>query len=278
MKDFDPYYFVTSARALIDASPAKIGVTDETGNMTVNHPLHKKLEASASKFESNRSLQVRAVRYFSAETMVLLFLSGHPSWPYIRVASELRERQLARTIRSIANSVIPEGFGFLANGRSVEFDEWVNIMMFCGYLLRDDEGVERFESVFFDEVNLLLEKGALNAYKHGKPKSFGIGASLRFQNPEGEWVAVNQPVDGVNWIDWRSEKSGLTIGFGTEELSEENDLYSILMASLVMDAMVNSRRRKLGLDFDSEIQVPAMAKARSAVKRQNFSFRVDKRR
>ncbi|MEZ5752095.1 MAG: hypothetical protein R3D60_09040 [Paracoccaceae bacterium] len=275
--DFDPFFFVTSARALVETSPVPIRMSLEDQEIG-DHPIIIKLEDSARKFENYKAIQIRVLRYFSAETMLLLCLSGHPAWPYIRVASMLRERELSEAVRNILNDEVPSAFELKNSAGSLNFSEWLCKIMFLGYFRPDDATYLGYETFFLDEVALLREKGALNAIKHGKPKNFRAGASLRVQKSGGDWQEINEPISGLSWVDWKDSVERVSIGFGTEELSQEDDMRALLQMAILMDAILNSRRRIYGLRFDEQIHTLDLSQGYSAVKRQYFKFDVSKRK
>ncbi|MBR9651256.1 hypothetical protein [Thalassovita aquimarina] len=275
--DFDPFYFWIMADRVHTASPAKLQVHDENREVISDHPLNDRLERAIANYDKYASYTVRALRYFSSETLMLLLLSAPKSNPFPRTASVLRGDRLLEPIRSIASGNVPDSFSLSRKGVPIGFNEWVSFKLFSNVdLLSTEQGSGEIIDLVREEAELLSERGAINAYKHGKPVSYGEGIRLQMKGEDGEYVPVSLPLLGLNWIDWYEKPAEhLSIAFGTEELDPESDKKRIFATSLLMDSICQVRLAYLDGKQLDDIQVPINIEIGNKVKRQKFKFNLD---
>ncbi|WP_170331468.1 hypothetical protein [Ruegeria arenilitoris] len=274
-REFDPFYFWTVAECVHSAKHASIRVVDTgTSEILSDHALMKRLERSRENYVNYSSYLVRALRYFCSETLMLLLFSEVGKNPFARVASVMRGDRLIDPIRSIAQGEIPKEHTVHFGGEILSFEEWISFRAFGSPdYLKNYSDTSLFELVK-EEAVLVSERGAINAFKHGKAVSFGSGLSLSIADHEGDYQALNDNIDGLNWVDWFEDrkKKLFSISFNTEALVPEMDKKRIFATGLLMDAIVEVCKAKISGEDNVTVQLPCEFPQDSAVKRQKFKF------
>ncbi|UWQ57142.1 hypothetical protein K3722_11420 [Leisingera caerulea] len=274
-REFDPFYFWTVAECVHSAKHASINMVDKgTSELVNDHSLMQRIERSRESYSNYSSYLVRALRYFCSETLMLLLFSEVGNNPFARVASVMRGDKLLSPVRAISKGEVPSGYAVRIGGRPLTFEEWVTFRAFGSPdYLANDHDASLFELVK-DEAALVSERGAINAFKHGKAVSFGDGLAMSVADDEGEYQALNEVVEGLNWVDWFEDqkKNLFSISFGTEALGAEQDKKRIFATGLLMDAIVQARRAEIDGEKSVTIQLPAEVPQGSTVKRQKFKI------
>lgn len=277
--DFDPFYFWTLSECVHHAEPKKLLVEDiEAGTTLYSHELLSQLKKSRERYQDYSNYLVRALRYFSSETLVLLVLCGTDFGPLARVASIMRDTKLVNAHKSLVKREIPSGFDVKLDGKNLTFDEWLSYQIFddTDQLAQISDG--EIIDLITEEAHLLAERGAINAFKHGKPTSFGEGVKLAMRDKKGQYTPVNQAVFGINWIEWYEAKNGdFSTSFGTEELNPNQDLKRIMSTSLLMNTICQIRRAKIEGRIDVKIYLPNGFDVGLGVKRQKLKLKFKRR-
>lgn len=274
-REFDPFYFWTVAECVHSAKQTSIQMVDKsTSEKIVDHVLMQRLERSRENYANYSSYLVRALRYFCSETLMLLLFSEVGKNPFARVASVMRGDRLLNPVRTISLGEVPEGYSVRFEGKLLSFEEWISFRAFGSPNHLESYTDTSLIELIKEEAALVSERGAINAFKHGKAVSFGSGLALSIANDQGEYQALNRVVDGLNWIDWfEDQKKGLlSVSFGTEALEPDHDKKRIFATGLLMDAIVEVRKAKINGEDNVEVQLPCDFPQGSAVKRQKFKF------
>ena len=273
-ENFDPFYFYTLSQAIGQSSNGEIRVIDkETEEKIDNHEILEKLTKSQNKISEYQAFMTRALRYFCAETLLLLLVSGPQTSPFIRSASLIKPREFGTIVRAIADKKIPEGSTIPKNTRDLSFLEWLSEQCFGQATWDDEISWDSLVTLISEEMKLLQNRGALNAFKHGKPKSFGDGLGLQVKNDSGDYVPLNKIIDGFNWIEWNETKGKeFSLSFNTEELNPEQDGKKVFAVGLLMNAICQVRLMQIDKTSNSQIHLPNDFETGLEVKRQKFSF------
>lgn len=273
---FDPFYFWTLAQSFNPVLDGHIRVKyldEETASQS--HPLALQLKKSQESLKNYNALVARAFRYFSAETLLLFLVSGDKFGPFARAAS-LPSRRVAELVREIADGKVPQKYRLFQDGRALSFKEWVAYQCFASLTALDGEADENIVKLVLEEMQLLTERGAFNAFKHGKPKSFGEGFSLKLRGLEGSGDSMNEVLSGLNWTNWEEKKAGLSIAFHTEELDLGEDMKRLFSTGLLLNAIVQARRMKAGIIPVGEVHLPSNLQIGNGVRRQKLEIKISK--
>ncbi|MCE8526108.1 hypothetical protein KBY23_12600 [Ruegeria pomeroyi] len=274
-REFDPFYFWTVAECVHSARQTSIQMIDKsTSEIISDHALMQRLERSRENYANYSSYLVRALRYFCSETLMLLLFSEIRKNPFARVASVMRGGKLLDPVRAISQGKMPKGYSVHIEGKPLSFEEWISFRAFGSPNHLESYPDTSLIELIKEEAVLVSERGAINAFKHGKAVSFGRGLAMSIANDRGEHRAFNKVVDGLNWVDWFEDqnKGQLSISLGTEALEPDQDKKRIFATGLLMDAIVEVRKAKINGEDNAEVQLPCDFPLGSAVKRQKFKF------
>ncbi len=274
-REFDPFYFWTVAECVHSAKHAPIQLVEKKTLQSLDdHELMQRIERSRGNYSLYSSYLVRALRYFCSETLMLLLFSQVGKNPFARVASVKRGERLFGAIREVSLGNVPDEHAASSSGIPLAFEEWLSFRAFGSPTTLTDYNDETLFQLVREEASLVCERGAINAFKHGKAVSFGKGLSLAIAGNDGQFSAINEVVEGLNWVDWFEDQKNnrLSISFGTEELAPEKDKKRIFATCLLMDAIVEARKAEIDGRNELTLQLPSDFPKGSAVKRQKFKF------
>lgn len=272
--NFDPFYFWTVAECVNKVTPSNMQIQDvKSCGVLAEHSVLEQLKKSRDRYEEYSTQTIRALRYFSSETLVLFVLCGSDFGPFARIASTMRSDKLADVYRALKDEKVPNEFEVNLNGKQLLFKEWLSYQLFGDPGQLDVVTHGGIQKLIVEEAELLSERGAINAFKHGKPTSFGPGLSLEVEDETGNFSPINDVVTGLNWVDWYELKSGdFSVTFGTEEMNSEQDMKRLMAVSLVLHSICLVREAVLNGDAQVDLHLPNDFETGLTVKRQKFKF------
>ena len=272
--EFDPFYFWTLAECLNKATPSSLRIQDiDSGEVLGEHSVLDGLKKSRERYEEYAIHTIRALRYFSSETLVLFVLCGSDFGPFARIASTMRERALAQVYRALKDEKVPEGFEVAIGGQPLAFNEWLSYQLFADPRQLEAVTQGEIKQLVVEEADLLSERGAINAFKHGKPTYFGPGVALKVKDETGEFSPLNEVVSGLNWVDWyESKERDFSVAFGTEELNSEQDMKRLMAVSLLLHSISLVRGAVSRGETQVDVHLPNNFETGLSVKRQKFKF------
>jgi len=271
---FEPRLWMRAAFQFREAAKTpKVRLTD----LKENHAFLSEDEVQdlQSNFEGTRKLILRQFRYQSAETLLLLIISGQKSFPYMRAASKIRFGELTDHFKSIAGGAIPSGFEVSINGKPLAFSDWIfaKITGQIGEPL--DETIPRFIS---QEARLAAGRGAINAIKHARA-SVDIGENeLRMiadTENEEQTIFEGPTISYDHWeekkVGGKIERSHLTSFESCDPVQDER---AIFVGSIIMTAIQKIRLSLLaGEKSTTNIKLPLDINLDSSFFRLNSGIR-----
>jgi hypothetical protein len=161
-RQFDPFYFFTLARAVSIAKSRDLrwsassegDVSDGDGEN-----IQTKLLASQCNFDDYSSMTVRALRYFSAETLVLFLVAQPKIMPFARAVSKFQPRIFTEVFKSLAKREIPKALEPRLP-HDLSFGQWVQSRKFqVALILSSVQDVRIARLSGRPESNLIIPKG-----------------------------------------------------------------------------------------------------------------------
>lgn len=267
--DFDPFFHFITFERLRESNPPKIRVRDDLTDKIISHSVITRIENSRENASKNVIALGRVFRYFSSEMLILLILSSGHFGPFLRVVSKYRNDQLNNIFISISNKEVPEKFKISIKNEELNFDEWLAFNMFEDVNFSKDERYSEIVNMVVEEAKLIASRGAINAFKHGKPLSAGESPEVTMTNNAlGESVS-NIRLNGFNWVEWHEKKNGaINIKQCSEEVKPDEDNQRLLETALLMDAIKEFRLAKIKKKESIKLTLPAKMKMGLMVRRQ----------
>ncbi len=276
LNNIDPFFHYVLLEAVSKGNLPNYKLHGSDGNEISDHEVVDLLRASEEKLGDHVRSLGRVFRYFASETMFLLLLSGRPFGPFVRTVSMLRYGKLNSAFEAISERRIPRGFEINSNKESLSFEPWLSQRIsgdaswLQGQSERDD-----LIGLVVEEANMLKERGAVNAFKHGKPFAVGKSPKLKISDPEAGQEARNVQLDGINWIEWSERAADISIAYCSEEIIPEQDKMRIFALGLLTNALRKVRLAWLDNTSSFETTYPVDFKLGLDVRRQlvalNFS-------
>lgn len=274
LTEFDPFLHYVMLESMVNGSLPTVTAEGSDGEPVLDHGVVLALARSKERRSTHLRSLARVLRYFASETMIVLLLSGRIFGPFSRLASMLRHDVLNGVFEDISSRRVPRDFAISLEGKSLGFAEWLS---FC--LCRETEWIELTGNsdlieLIAEEAEMLSARGAINAFKHGKPFSTQLGSRISVQNHEtNEWAQINELLQGISWIEWREKGRMFSIGVHTEEISPEQDKARIFVVSMLCNAMRDVRLAELQGEKVVTACFPCDFATGLNVRRQNVTVR-----
>jgi hypothetical protein len=270
---FDPFSHFVASELVHTGNFDNYSAEFENGEP---HPINEALKCSFQRVESQKKVFTRVFRYFASETLMLLILSSPPHAPFYRVASTLRGLKLNKAFDLISRRKIPSGFEREVKGEDVDdFGNWLGFKMFGKRDFFTEHSTENVLELIIEEAYLLCERGAINAFKHGRPISAGQSLSGQISK-DGKHIAKITPVVGIQWVEWvTGPDNNFSIRTETEEVDLEYDKKRLFDVCLIMNSIKDFRLAQLEGNNPIQITLPKVEKLKGVVRhnhhQKNFS-------
>lgn len=274
-EELDPFFYFSTIETLAQGSLPDMKMEFPDGTTTESHVVFEKLKKSGERQLNYIKSLRRVFRYFSSETLILLILSGGPFGPFIRISSVVKFAKLNAVFASVARREVPSDYELKIDGEPLDFVSWVSFLIFGqrDWIVSQGQGV--LVELIVEEASMLISRGAVNAFKHGKPFSYGKGAVMKFSDPNGGAVAVNKQLEGINWVDWREQRDGsIEFSHNTEEIIPDEDRKRLFSVALLIDAIRDIRLAKYDGNEKLEVTLPCNIETGLNVKRQNITIKL----
>lgn len=273
-ENLDPFFHYMTLDALKNAQISEFRLREKGSDRVNDHRLLEILKRSDSLRSEHLKSLGRVFRYFSAETLLLIILSGGPFGPFARLSSNLKFNELNQVFSKISDRVVPDAFSLNMDGRALTFDEWVSYQSFGVVNAFKNREHKEVVGLIVEEANLAKERGAINAFKHAKPFSFGDGIEMTLTNNETQEQASNIKLRGINWVEWKEgkEAGSTSVSFYTEEVKPDEDMQRLFAVGLLIDAIRTARLAKLDRAEKVNVALPADLKNGLEVRRQHLTI------
>ncbi|MDP2062725.1 MAG: hypothetical protein Q8J98_06400 [Phaeovulum sp.] len=274
LEGFDPFFHYVTLEAMSNGVLDTFQIQNDEGDELLDHEIIRQLQASEKKRSDHISSLARVFRYFAAETLVLLIVSGPPFGPFARAASTLRYDEMNKVFDDLANRKVPRKFHLSRKNRAFDFTSWLSYRISGDPDWMTRLGRHEIANLVVEEAEMLRSRGAINAFKHGKPFSFGTGFKMTLTHPETGKTVSNVPLDGINWIEWSEKKPSLEISYHTEEIIPEEDKARIFLIALLSNAIRNYRLARMNGEQNVELTFPHGFTSGKMVRRQSMKIRL----
>jgi len=274
LEGFDPFFHYVTLEAMSNGVLDNFQIESDEGDALLDHEIIAQIQTSDKKRNDHILSLARVFRYFAAETLVLLLVSAPPFGPFARAASILRFDRINRVFGDLATRAVPRGFHLGRKNQPFDFTSWMS------YRISGDPdwvtrlGRHEIVDLVVEEAEMLRSRGAINAFKHGKPFSFGTGFKMTLTHPETGKTVSNVPLDGINWIEWSEKKPSLEISYHTEEINLEEDKARIFLIALLSNAIRNYRLARMNGEQNVELTFPHGFTSGKMVRRQSMKIRL----
>jgi hypothetical protein len=190
------------------------------------------------------------------------------------MASVIRNDKLNKVFEDISARKVPSDFSLNSQGSSLGFADWLSHRISGDPRWIENADQAHLIELVVEEAHMLRERGAINAFKHGKPFSFGKGFKATLTSPETRESVSNIQLDGINWVEWTEKRETLSIGFFAEEIIPEDDKKRIFIVSMLNSAVRDVRLAQINGDPITNVNFPSDFKTGLQVRRQNLRLKV----
>lgn len=269
-KSFDPFSHFVAAELVNTGNFDNFSAEFETGEPAT---LTDALTRASERVGSLQQVLTRVMRYFASETLMLLVLAAPPHGPFFRVSSVIRGKKLNQVFATLAKRQIPKEFRLKANKIDVEdFPDWLGLKLFRDQGFFGDPDAQSLLDLIVEEAELVSSRSAINAFKHCRPLNMGqsLAGKISVPREKGDATATITPVEGIQWVDWKSDvDGGFSVRTETEEFDFEYDKTRLVQVCLIMDSIRNVRIAQLEGKSAGEIILPTVLELNGKLRRSH---------